>query len=148
MNKQGHAIEILLIEDNPGDIRLTQEALQESKLENELKVVTNAEDALDYLYKRGEYKNVLTPGVIFMDLHLPKKNGHDILREIKNDPNLKRIPVFVLTSSHDRNDILASYNLNANCVITKPMTSDDFTKLVYLIDEFWFKIVQLPPMDE
>ena len=141
----GKPIEILLVEDNPGDVRLTQEALKEGKVSNNLCVVGDGIEALDFLRKQGKYVGVNRPDLILLDLNLPKKDGREVLEEIKNDPDLKRIPVVILTTSSTEEDILKSYNLYANCYITKPVDLDQFLKVAKAIEEFWLTIVRLPP---
>jgi chemotaxis family two-component system response regulator Rcp1 len=137
-------IEILLVEDNLGDIRLTKEALKDSKILNILNVVRNGEQALDYLRKSNEYTDAVRPDLILLDLNLPKKNGQEVLAEIKTDPDLKRIPVVILTTSKAELDILQSYNLHANCYIIKPVNFEDFTTVIRSIENFWFTVVKLP----
>ncbi|MDW8273734.1 MAG: response regulator [Chitinophagales bacterium] len=134
---------ILLVEDNPGDIRLTQEAFKESALNVHLDVVTDGEMALDFLFKRGKFINANRPDIILLDLNLPKKNGIDVLVEVKNAENLKKIPIIVLTTSDAEHDIAKAYSLHANCYILKPVDFDEFAKVIRLIEEFWFKTVQL-----
>jgi two-component system, chemotaxis family, response regulator Rcp1 len=144
-NQPGHrSIEILLVEDNPGDIRLAKEALEESKLRNNLNIVMDGIEAIKYLRQEDNYLNVSVPDLILLDLNLPKKNGEEVLREIKNDDMLKYIPVVVLTSSKADEDIFKAYNLHANCFITKPVDFMQFIKVVKSIEEFWFTIVKLP----
>jgi CheY-like chemotaxis protein len=138
-------IEILLVDDNPGDIRLTQEALKDSKVLNNLHVVEDGLEALKYLRKKGEFKNEVTPDLILLDLNLPKRNGREVLSEIKEDELLKHIPVVILTISRAEEDILKSYELHANCYITKPVDMNQFVKIVRSIENFWFSIVKLPP---
>ena len=138
-------IELLLVEDNPGDVRLTQEALREGKVRNHLKVASDGVEALAYLRREGEYANAPQPDLILLDLNLPKKNGREVLAEIKDDPVLKRIPVVILTVSKAEEDVLKSYNLHANCYITKPVDLDQFVSVVKSIEEFWIGIVKLPP---
>lgn len=138
-------ITILLVEDSVGDIRLTQEALKESKLKVDLHVVMDGEEAMDFLNKKNKYADKPTPDVILLDLNLPKKDGRQVLREIKESPELKRIPVAVLTISKAEEDILQTYNLHANCYITKPLDLDKFVNVVKSIENFWFTIVTLPP---
>jgi CheY-like chemotaxis protein len=138
-------IEILLVDDNPGDIRLTQEALKESKVLNNMHTVEDGMEALEFLRKEGRFKNVITPDIILLDLNLPKRNGREVLAEIKNDDFLKKIPVVILTISRAEEDILKSYALHANCYITKPVDMDQFIKIVRSIEDFWFTIVRLPP---
>ena len=138
-------VEILLVDDNPGDIRLTQEALKDSKVLNNLNVVEDGLEALNYLRKKGKFKNEVTPDLILLDLNLPKRNGREVLSEIKNDELLKCIPVVILTISRAEEDILKSYELHANCYITKPVDMNQFVKIVRSIENFWFSIVKLPP---
>lgn len=141
-------VEILLIEDNPGDIRLTEEAFKEGKIRNNLRVVTNGVKAISFLRKEGKYKKAVRPDLILLDLNLPKKDGREVLAEIKNDKNLRRIPVVVLTTSKAEEDIVRSYDLHANSYITKPVDMDDFIGIVRSIEEFWFNIVKLPPQEK
>lgn len=138
-------IEILLIEDSPGDARLTREALRESKVKNNLTVVEDGVEALAYLRREPGYENAIRPDIILLDLNLPRKGGREVLEEVKNDPILKRIPVVILTTSDDDKDILASYDLHANCYITKPVDLSRFITIVQSIESFWFSIVKLPP---
>jgi len=138
-------IEILLVEDNPGDVRLTREALKDARVANTLHVVEDGVDALDYLYRRGQYCDAPRPHLVLLDLNLPKKNGREVLAEIKADERLKRIPVVILTTSQAEEDILRAYNLHANCYITKPVDFTQFTKIVKTIEDFWLTIVTLPP---
>lgn len=138
-------IEILLVEDSPGDARLTQEALRDSKVQNNLSVVEDGVEALAYLRREGIYAGVPRPDIILLDLNLPRKDGREVLEEIKADPELKRIPVVILTTSDDDKDILASYDLHANCYITKPVDLSRFMTIVKSIESFWFSIVKLPP---
>ncbi len=144
-SKKIRPVEVLLIEDNPGDIRLTKEAMKEAKIVNNLNVVEDGVEALDYLKKKGKYKDVNQPDLILLDLNLPKKNGREVLAELKQDVNLKQIPVVILTVSKAEEDIIKTYELHANCFITKPVDMDQFTKVVKSIDDFWFSIVKLPP---
>ena len=137
-------VEILLIEDNPGDARLTQEALKEGKVKNNLHIVYDGVEATDFLFKRNEYVNSPRPDLIILDLNLPKKNGREVLAEIKVDENLKRIPVAILTTSKSEEDVLLTYNLHANCFITKPFDLDKFFEIVKSIENFWLTIVKLP----
>ena len=138
-------ISILLVEDNPGDVRLTIEALKEGKFSNRLSVVSNGFEALEYLRREGRYAGVARPDLILLDLNLPKKNGREVLAEIKADPALRRIPVVVLTTSEAEQDILKSYELNANCYISKPVDLDQFLRVVKSINDFWLTVVRLPP---
>jgi CheY-like chemotaxis protein len=144
---QVYLIEILLVEDNPGDVRLTREALRDSKLHNNLSVVEDGVEALAFLRREGQYANATRPDIILLDLNLPRKDGREVLEEIKNDDDLKRIPVVVLTTSDAEQDILMSYNLHANCYITKPVDLSRFVTIVKNIKDFWFTIVKLPPID-
>jgi len=141
----GRPIEILLVEDSPSDALLTREALNTSKLLNKLHVVDNGVDAIAFLRREGPFASVPRPDLILLDLNLPKMDGREVLREIKADGDLKIIPVVVLTSSDAEEDILKSYNLSANCYITKPVEFDKFVKVVRSIREFWFAVVTLPP---
>lgn len=140
----GRPIEILLVEDNPGDVRLTQEAFKEGKVRNELHVVGDGVEALAFLRQEGEYAESPRPDLILLDLNLPRKNGREVLAEIKEDPNLKRIPVVILTASQAEKDILNCYDLHANCYITKPVDLDRFIAAVESIEKFWLTIVKLP----
>ena len=144
-NNLVEAIDVLLIEDNPGDVRLTQEALRDGKMINKLSVVSDGVDALDYLRQKGRYGGAMRPDLILLDLNLPRKDGREVLTEIKADPDLKRIPVVVITSSKSDEDVLRSYNLHANCYITKPVDLAEFIRVVKSIEEFWMGIVKLPP---
>jgi len=138
-------VEILLVEDNPGDVRLTMEALKEGKLSNGLHVVEDGVEALAFLRKEGKYTQAPHPDLILLDLNLPKKDGREVLAEIKEDPDLKRIPVVILTTSKAEEDILRTYDLHANCYVTKPVELEQFMTIVKLIEEFWLTIVKLPP---
>lgn len=138
------SIEILLIEDNPGDVRLTREALQEGKIINSLSVVGDGEQAMDFLHQRGNFAAAPRPDLILLDLNLPRKDGREVLAEIKADPALRHIPVVVLTTSRAEQDILQSYNLHANCYITKPVDFQQFISVVESIQNFWLTVVKLP----
>jgi two-component system response regulator len=140
-------IEILLVEDNIGDIRLTQEALEESNLMVNLRVVRDGLEAMELLHRNGSHANTPHPDLILLDLNLPRKDGREVLQEIKNDADLKRIPVVVLTTSEAESDILATYGFHANCYITKPVDMDQFIKIVKMLKDFWFTIVKLPPRE-
>ncbi len=142
------SIEILLVEDNPADVLLMEEALQEEKMLNKLYVAGNGDEALDFLYRRGKHRDAPRPDLIMLDLNLPKKDGREVLAEIKNDPELKRIPVVVITTSKSEEDIVKSYNLPANCYVTKPVRLSQFFQVVKNIEEFWFNIVKLPPKEK
>lgn len=138
-------IEILLVEDNPGDVVLTQEALREGKIRNRLSIAKDGVEAIAFLRKEGEFANAPRPDLILLDLNMPRKNGSEVLMEVKADPDLKTIPVVILTTSDAEQDVLKAYQLSANCYITKPVEFDRFVKVVQTIDEFWLSIVQLPP---
>lgn len=137
-------IEILLVEDSPGDVRLTQEALRENKIRNRLWVVQDGAEALDFLRRSGEFRDAVRPNLILLDLNLPKKDGREVLAEIKEDSDLKRIPVVVLTTSQAEQDVLRSYNLHANCYIVKPVDLHQFINIVRSIEGFWLSVVRLP----
>jgi two-component system, chemotaxis family, response regulator Rcp1 len=141
-------IDILLVEDNLGDIRLTQEALKDSKVINKINVVTNGLEAGDFLFQRENYQHAPEPDLIILDLNLPKKGGIELLAEIKEDHRLKKIPVIVLTSSKAEADILKSYNLHANCYISKPIDLEKFIRVVLSIEDFWLSIVTLPKQSD
>jgi CheY-like chemotaxis protein len=138
-------IEILLVEDSPADILLTREAFEHNKIVNAIHVVEDGIQATDFLYKRGQYASAPRPDLILLDLNLPRKNGREVLAEIKADPNLKSIPIVVLTTSNDEEDILKAYNLNANCYVVKPVGFDNFMQAIQSIKHFWFSVVTLPP---
>ena len=138
-------IEILLVEDNPGDVDLTKEALDHSKMINNLHLVADGVEALAFLRKEGKYASAVHPDLILLDLNLPKKDGREVLAIIKEDPLLKRIPVVVLTTSDAEQDILKAYSLHANCYITKPVDVEKFVLVVKAIEDFWFAVVKLPP---
>ncbi|HAM38904.1 MAG: response regulator [Elusimicrobia bacterium RIFOXYC2_FULL_34_12] len=138
-------IDILLVEDNPADVRLTTEALKEDKIFNNINVVPDGVEAMAYLRKEGKYTNTVRPDLILLDLNLPKKDGREVLKEIKSDDSLKTIPVVILTVSKSEEDILKTYNLHANCYITKPVDLNQFMKVAKVIQEFWLTIVKLPP---
>lgn len=138
------AIKILLVEDNPGDVDLTREALENSKMRNTLDVVGDGEAAMAYLRREAPYEEAMTPDLIVLDLNLPKKDGREVLAEIKQDALLRRIPVVVLTSSQAEADVAKAYDLHANCYVSKPLTLDRFVDVVKSIKDFWFSIVLLP----
>ena len=140
----GRPVEILLVEDNPGDVRLTREALKEGKIHVHLSVASDGEQALAFLRRQGPHAAAPRPDLILLDLNLPRKGGREVLAEIKADAPLRRIPVVVLTSSQAEQDILASYDLNANCYITKPVDLDQFLGVVKSIEHFWLQVVKLP----
>lgn len=137
-------IEVLLVEDNPGDANLTRLALEDSKISVNLNVVEDGVEAIAFLQKQEQYAHMPHPDIILLDLNLPRKDGREVLAEIKADPLFKRIPVVVLTTSQAEEDILKAYNLSANCYITKPVDFDQFVKIVQSIEQFWFTIVKLP----
>lgn len=136
--------EILLVEDNPGDVRLMKEAFREAKVEKNLTVVNDGVKALAFLKKQLPYQNATRPDMILLDLNLPKKHGQEVLQEIKSDPNLRRIPVVILTTSKAEQDILKTYDLHANCYISKPADLEKFIKVIRTIEDFWLTIVNLP----
>jgi two-component system, chemotaxis family, response regulator Rcp1 len=140
----GKPVEILLVEDNPGDVRLTIEALKEAKVINHLSVAADGVDALNFLRRAHPYENVPRPDLIFLDLNLPRKDGREVLSEIKQDPSLRRIPVVVLTTSQAEQDIFRSYDLHANCYIAKPVDLDRFMDVVRSVEGFWLTVVKLP----
>ena len=137
-------IRILLVEDDPGDADLTREYLAEAKIALNLNVVEDGIKAMAYLRREGNYHEAVHPDLILLDLNLPKKSGQEVLRDIKSDTSLRRIPVVVLTTSDDDEDILKSYDLGANCFVTKPVGLDQFAKIVKSIEEFWLTVVKLP----
>jgi chemotaxis family two-component system response regulator Rcp1 len=141
----GTPVEILLVEDNPGDVDLAQEILENSKIRNTLSVVGDGVEAIAFLRRTGKYTGATRPDLILLDLNLPRKDGREVLSEIKADDDLKRIPVVVMTTSQAEQDILESYNLHANCYITKPVDLHKFIRVVRAIEEFWLTIVKLPP---
>jgi CheY-like chemotaxis protein len=137
-------VEILLVEDNPGDVRLTKEALKEGKVYSNLHWAKDGVEALEFLRRQGKFADVPRPDIILLDLNLPKKDGREVLSEIKNDDDLKRIPVVILTTSKAEEDVLRSYQLHANCYVTKPVDLDKFIVVVQSIDKFWLTVVTLP----
>jgi len=144
---RGRPIEILLVEDNPGDVRLTQEALREGKVTNNLHVVPDGVEAMAFLKQEGEYAKAGRPDLILLDLNLPRKDGREVLAEIKDDDRLKSIPVVVLTTSRDYEDINRAYDLNCNCYIAKPVDLEQFLDVIESIDNFWLTVVTLPPAE-
>lgn len=144
MSIEGRAAEILLVEDNPGDVRLAKEGLKESKVTNNLHVVEDGEEAIAFLRKEGEYSNAVTPDLILLDRNLPKKDGREVLAEIKTDEQLRRFPIVILTTSKAEEDVIKTYNLHANCYVTKPVDLDQFVKIVKSVNSFWFEMVTLP----
>jgi len=143
--QMGIPIRILLVEDNGADVRLTREALKEGRVANRLDVVEDGVEAMDYLRQRGAYAAALRPDLILLDLNLPRMNGMEVLAEVKCNQDLKRIPIIVLTTSDAEQDILKTYDLHANCYITKPIDLDKFMDVIKVIEAFWFTIVKLPP---
>lgn len=142
---QAHkAIEILLVEDNPGDVRLTLEAFKEGRISNHIRVVGDGIEAMALLRKESSYADAIRPDLILLDLNLPGKDGREVLKEIKEDNDLKSIPVIILTTSKDEEDIINTYRLHANCFLTKPVQLDDFLKLIQLIEKFWLCVVMYP----
>lgn len=138
-------IDILLVEDNPGDVRLTREAFDEAQITNELHVVTDGEEALAFLYRRDEFEDAPVPNLVLLDLNLPKMDGIEVLKTIKQDPDLKRIPVVILTGSKARDDIQKGYQQHGNAYLTKPVDPEEFVDLVQSFEDFWFTLVELPP---
>lgn len=139
------AIEILLVEDNPGDVRLTQEALKENKIRNNLHVAKDGVEAMEFLRKMNGYKDVPRPDLILLDLNLPKKDGREVLAEIKTDDSLRSIPVVILTTSDAEDDVAKAYHMYANCYIRKPIDLNRFIDVIKVIENFWLSIVELPP---
>lgn len=137
-------VEILMVEDNPGDVRLTMEILKDTKMHNQVQVAADGEEAIDFLRQAGKYAGERLPDLILLDLSLPKKSGLKVLAEIKEDPFLRRIPVVILTASAVEQDVVESYNLHANCYVIKPLSLDKFAAVVKAIENFWLTIVKLP----
>jgi len=146
MNNRQNNITILLIEDNPGDVRLTQEAFKEGRKNVTLDVVMDGVEAINYLYKNGQYSDKKSPDLILLDLNLPKMDGREVLQKVKSDDNLRRIPVIVLTTSDADQDILKSYNLHVNCYLNKPVDFDKFFDIIQKIEDFWLTTAILPSM--
>jgi CheY-like chemotaxis protein len=144
MNSQFAPIKILLVEDNPGDVRLTKEALKDSKINNTLDIVEDGQEAMAYLHKTGKYKKVETPDMILLDLDLPLMSGREVLELVKADPALRFIPIVILTVSQSDHDVLKSYNMQANAFVNKPVDFDQFIHVIRSIENFWFTIVKLP----
>jgi two-component system, chemotaxis family, response regulator Rcp1 len=138
-------VEILLVEDNPGDVRLTRELFRDSRVRNHLSVAHDGAEALAILHQQGPYANASRPDLILLDLNLPRMDGRQVLVAVKSDEELRRIPVVVLTTSRADEDILESYDRHANCYLTKPLDLDEFAGVVRSIEDFWFKLAQLPP---
>ena len=145
MNMMSDVVDILLVEDNPGDVRLTREALKDAKVRNELHVATDGVEALAFLRREGAYKTAVRPNLVLLDLNLPRKSGREVLAEMKEDPELRRIPVVVLTTSQAEQDIVKAYDLHANCYINKPVGLEEFLQVVRSIEDFWLTLVKLPP---
>lgn len=139
---KGKPVEILLVEDNAGDVRLTREALKDAKVLNNLHVARDGEEATEFLFRKGKHADAPRPDIIILDLNLPRKDGREVLAEIKADKELKRIPVVILTTSKSEEDVLKSYNLHANCYVTKPLDLDQFIGVVKSIQDFWFTVVK------
>ncbi len=147
MNSHGGCvtpIEILLVEDSPGDVRLTREGLREAKVRNRLHAVSDGEEAMAFLRREGKYADAVRPDLILLDLNLPRKDGREVLAEAKSDPDLRRIPVVILTSSTDEADVLRAYDLQANCYVTKPVDLGGFIEAVKAVEGFWLEFVKLP----
>jgi len=144
MSEFQQQFEILLVEDNPGDVYLTQEAFREGRLAHRLSVVEDGEDALHFLRNEGKHERAPRPDLILLDLNLPKRDGRELLRDIKSDPRLKHIPVIVLTTSNAEQDIERAYELHANCYLNKPIQMDDFLRTIRSIEDFWLSVVRLP----
>jgi len=140
----GRAAEVLLVEDSPGDVRLTREALKEGKVRNNLSVVSDGVEAMEFLRREGKYADAPRPDIVLLDLNMPRKDGREVLAEMKSDENLKRIPVVILTTSEAEQDILRTYDLHANCYLTKPVDLEQFISIVKSVEDFWLTIVQLP----
>jgi len=143
--RESKPIEILLVEDNAGDARLAREALRDAKVRNNLTWLSDGEEALAFLRRKGKYSNAPRPDLILLDLNLPRKDGREVLTEMKSDDHFKRIPVVILTTSQAEEDILKAYHLNANCYIPKPVDLERFLTVVKTIEDFWLTIVKLPP---
>lgn len=144
MSTQHQLAQILLVEDNEGDVLLTKEAFHAARFRNKLHVARDGDEALEFLFKRGEFKNAVTPDIVLLDLNLPKTDGKDVLAEIKKDDVLKRIPTIILTSSESDSDVLESYDLNANCYVVKPVDAKKFIGVIQQVENFWIDIVCLP----
>jgi chemotaxis family two-component system response regulator Rcp1 len=144
MMNNDQPIEILLVEDNPGDVRLTLEVMKDARVRNHMSMVKDGVEALAFLRREGDFADAPRPDLILLDLNLPKKDGREVLADIKSDPTLRRIPVVVLTVSKDEEDILKSYDLYANCYVTKPINMEQFIAVVRSIEDFWLTIVKLP----
>ena len=141
-------LQVLLVEDNPGDVRLTEEAFKDAKVQLEMHVATDGVEAMEFLHREGKYAESPRPDLILLDLNLPRKDGRDVLAEVKGDPTLMTIPVVILTTSQSDVDIESSYMLHANCYISKPVDMEGFLTVVKSIDDFWLSVVKLPPKDK
>lgn len=144
----GKVVDLLLVEDNPGDVRLTQEAFKEGNVKVNLSVAQDGVEAVDFLYRRGKYREAPRPDLILLDLNLPRKNGREVLSEIKADPDLRRIPVVVMTTSKAQQDIQKAYTLNANCYIAKPIELEEFISVINSIEDFWLTKATLPTKED
>jgi two-component system, chemotaxis family, response regulator Rcp1 len=144
---ENRPIDILLVEDNPADVRLTREALKDAKVLNEIHVARDGVEAMQFVHREGSFKNAPMPDLILLDLNLPRKDGREVLADIKQDPKLCHIPVVVLTTSKADEDIVKTYNLHANAYITKPVDLNRFVEIMHALEEFWFTIVKLPPKE-
>ena len=140
-------IDILLVEDNPGDVRLTREALKDAKVLNEIYVARDGVEAMQFVHNEGSFANAPMPDIILLDLNLPKKDGREVLAEIKKDPKLRHIPIVILTTSKADEDIIRTYDLHANAYITKPVDLNRFVEIMHALEQFWFTIVKLPPKE-
>ncbi|MGR3177083.1 MAG: response regulator [Candidatus Anammoxibacter sp.] len=147
-DRKSKPIEILLVDDNPGDVRLTEEALKETKVNSILNVVVDGVEALHYLRRTGKYTNAARPEIMLLDLNLPRKDGREVLEEIKNDVQLKGIPVIVLSTSNAEQDVIKAYQYHANCYITKPDNFNQFVKIIESTIDYWFNIVRLPQKEQ
>ena len=147
MNKEvtGKPVYMLLVEDNPGDVRLTKETLRDAKMMVKLDVVGDGMEAMAFLRREGKYAKAKRPDLILLDLNMPKKDGREVLAEVKQDPDLRRIPVVILTISNNEEDILKSYNLHANAYVAKPLGLQEFAKIIESVEDFWFTVAKLPP---
>lgn len=146
--RPGEAVDILLVEDNPGDVRLTQEAFESGNIRNDLHVVMDGQEALDFLHRQGDHEDAPRPELVLLDLNLPKVDGIEVLEDIKTDPSLKTIPVIVLTGSEAEEDIAKSYQRHTNAYLTKPIEPEAFIEVVGAFEQFWFTVVNLPPRED
>ncbi len=147
MKRNVESIDILLVEDNPGDVRLTKEALKDAKVLNDVYVAKDGVEAMQFLHKEKPFKGAPVPDIILLDLNLPRKDGREVLAEVKADPKLKHIPIVILTTSKADEDIIKTYNLHANAYITKPVDLNRFVEIIHALEEFWFTIVKLAPKE-